>query len=99
VVAAIAIAIGTGFTMLTLGPAWSTCIEIARNHAGVVGAVMNTAAQIAAIILPLVIGYSVQWFNNWDFPIYMLAGMFVLGTVCWLLIDPNKPVFEEHTNG
>jgi len=97
VVAAVSIAIATGFTMLTLGPAWSTCIEIARNHAGMVGAVMNTSAQIATIILPLAIGYSVEWFHNWDFPIYALAGMFVIGTVCWLLIDPHQPVFEEDT--
>ena len=90
------IAIATGLTMLTLGAAWGTCIEVARNHAGVVGAVMNTSGQVASLLIPLVVGYSVQWFNNWDFPIYMLAVMFLVGTVCWLLIDPYKPVFDEH---
>lgn len=97
VVAAVSIAIATGLCMLTLGAAWGTCAEIARNHAGVVGAVMNTAGQVASLIMPLVVGYSVQWFNNWDFPIYLLASMFLVGTVCWLFIDPNKPVFEEQT--
>jgi MFS family permease len=94
-VAAVSIAIGTGLTMLTLGAAWGTCIEIARNHAGVVGAVMNTSGQVASMVMPLVVGYSVEWFNNWDFPIYMLACMFLGGAVCWLLIDPHKPVFDE----
>jgi MFS family permease len=97
VVAAVSIAIATGLTMLTLGASWSTCIEVARNHAGVVGAVMNTSGQIASLIIPLVVGYSVEWFNNWDFPIYMLACMFLGGTVCWLLIDPHQPVFDEKT--
>ncbi len=96
IVAAVAIATATGMTMLTLGAAWSTCIEVARNHAGVVGAVMNTSGQVASLLIPLVVGYSVEWFNNWDFPIYMLAVMFLVGTVCWLLIDPYKPVFDEH---
>jgi len=95
IVAAVAIAIATGLTMLTLGAAWGTCIEVARNHAGVVGAVMNTSGQVASLLIPLVVGYSVEWFNNWDFPIYMLACMFLVGTVCWLLIDPYKPVFDE----
>ena len=96
IVAAVAIAIATGLTMLTLGAAWGTCIEVARNHAGVVGAVMNTSGQVASLLIPLVVGYSVEWFNNWDFPIYMLACMFLVGAVCWLLIDPHKPVFDEH---
>jgi ACS family glucarate transporter-like MFS transporter len=94
IVAAVAIATATGLTMLTLGAAWGTCIEVARNHAGVVGAVMNTSGQVASLLIPLVVGYSVEWFNNWDFPIYMLACMFLVGTVCWLLIDPHKPVFD-----
>jgi MFS family permease len=97
IVAAVAIATATGLTMLTLGAAWGTCIEVARNHAGVVGAVMNTSGQVASLLIPLVVGYSVEWFNNWDFPIYMLACMFLVGTVCWLLIDPFKPVFEDET--
>ena len=94
-VAAVSIAVATGLTMLTLGAAWGTCIEVARNHAGVVGAVMNTSGQVASLLIPLVVGYSVEWFNNWDFPIYMLACMFMVGTICWLLIDPHKPVFDE----
>jgi MFS transporter, ACS family, glucarate transporter len=94
-VAAVSIAIATGLTMLTLGAAWSTCIEVARNHAGVVGAVMNTSGQVASLLIPLVVGYSVQWFNNWDFPIYLLAFMFLGGTVCWLFIDPYRPVFDD----
>jgi MFS transporter, ACS family, glucarate transporter len=95
IVAAVSIATATGMTMLTLGASWGTCIEVARNHAGVVGAVMNTSGQVASLVIPLVVGYSVEWFNNWDFPIYMLACMFLVGTVCWLLIDPHKPVFAD----
>ena len=37
-----------------------------------------------------------EWLNNWYSPIYMLACMFLVGAVCWLLIDPRKPVFDEH---
>ena len=94
VVAAVLIALATASAMFTLGAAWSICIEIGRNHAGVVGATMNTAGQVAALLCPLIVAYSVEWYGSWNFPLYLLAGLFLLGAVCWLIIDPRRPVFE-----
>jgi uncharacterized membrane protein len=54
---------------------------------------MNTSGQIAAIIMPPVVGYSLKWFDNWNVPFYLLAGLYVMGALCWLFIDPRKPVF------
>ena len=64
VAAALLIAIGTSACMFTLGAAWGTCIEIGRNHVGVVGATMNTAGQIASLMCPLIVAYSVDWFDK-----------------------------------
>jgi MFS family permease len=94
VVAAVMIALATASAMFTLGAAWSICIEIGRNHAGVVGATMNTAGQLASLLCPLIVAYSVQWYGDWNFPLYLLGGLFMAGAVCWLIIDPEKPVFE-----
>jgi nitrate/nitrite transporter NarK len=94
-VAATMIALATASAMFTLGAAWSTCIEIGRNHAGVVGATMNTAGQIAALLCPIIVAYSVQWYGSWSFPIYLLGVMFLIGAACWLIIDPQRPVFES----
>lgn len=95
VVAAVLIAAATAACMFTLGAAWSTCIEIGRNHAGVVGATMNTAGQVASLLCPLVVAYSVEWYGSWNFPLYLLASLFLLGAVCWLVIDPRRAVFES----
>jgi hypothetical protein len=81
--------------MFTLGAAWSVCSEVGRNHIAVVGAIMNTAGQIASMACPVIVAYSVAWFRNWDFPLYLLATLFAIGAVCWLLIDPNRPVFDD----
>ena len=59
--------------MFTLGAAWGTCIEVGRNHVGVVGATMNTAGQIASLLCPLIVAYSVEWYSNWDLPLYLLG--------------------------
>jgi ACS family glucarate transporter-like MFS transporter len=95
VVAASLIALATASCMFTLGAAWSTCIEIGRNHVGVVGATMNTAGQLASLLCPIVVAYSVAWYGNWNLPLYLLAGLFLLGVVSWAMIDPKRLVFED----
>jgi MFS transporter, ACS family, glucarate transporter len=95
VVAATLIAIATGMTMFTLGAAWGTVIEVGRNHVGVVGATMNSIGNLAAMLNPLIVGYSVEWFGNWNLPLYVMGALFLLGTFCWTLVDPKRPVFAE----
>lgn len=91
--AALCIALAAASCMLTTAPAWGTVVDIGREHSAVVGATMNTAGQFGAIISPLVVAKSVTWFNDWNIPLYLLGGLFVLGAGCWLLIEPEKPVF------
>jgi ACS family glucarate transporter-like MFS transporter len=92
--AAVLLALATAACMFTTAAAWGTCIEVGRDHAGVVSAVMNTSGQIGSLLCPLVVAYSVEWFGSWNLPLYMMGFLFLLGAVCWLIIDPRKPVFE-----
>src|SRR6187549_2403847 len=94
-VAATLIAVATGMTMFTLGAAWGTVIEVGRNHVGVVGATMNSVGNLAAMLNPLIVAYSVQWFGNWNVPLYVMGALFLVGALCWLLVDPEQPVFGE----
>jgi ACS family glucarate transporter-like MFS transporter len=98
-VAAVLIALAAASCMLTTAPAWGVVVDIGREHSAVVGATMNTAGQVGAIISPMIVAKSVTWFNNWNFPLYLLGGLFVIGTVCWLFIDPKQPVFESEKAG
>jgi MFS family permease len=95
ILAATLIAVATGMTMFTLGAAWGTVIEVGRNQVGVVGATMNSVGNLAAMLNPLIVAYSVQWFGSWNLPLYLMGALFLLGTVCWTLIDPTEPVFAE----
>ncbi|MBM3837250.1 MAG: MFS transporter [Verrucomicrobia bacterium] len=95
VLAAVLISVATAACMFTLGAAWGTCIEVGRDHAGVVSAAMNTAGQLGSLICPLVVGYAVQWFESWNLPLYLMGLLFLIGTFCWLIIDPREPVFAE----
>jgi ACS family glucarate transporter-like MFS transporter len=95
VLAATLIALATGMTMFTLGAAWGTVIEVGRNHVGVVGATMNSIGNLAAMLNPLIVAYSVQWFGSWNLPLYVMSALFFTGAACWAVIDPKRPVFAE----
>ena len=81
--------------MFTLGAAWGTVIEVGRNHVGVVGATMNSVGNLAAMLNPLIVAYSVQWFGSWNLPLYLMGVLFLVGAACWMLVDPTQPVFDE----
>jgi len=99
VTAAVLIALAVGSCMLTTAPSWSTCVDIGGDHSATVGAIMNTAGQIAAIVSSPVVGYSVAWFHDWNLPFRLLGGLFLVGAVCWLFVDPRKAVFGETQPG
>jgi cyanate permease len=96
--AAVFIALAAATCMLTTAPAWSTCVDIGGEHSATVAATMNTSGQIAAILSQPVVGYSVKWFGNWNVPFWLLAGLFVMGAVCWLFIDPMRTIYH-HADG
>ena len=93
--AAVFIALAAATCMLTTAPAWSTCVDIGREHSATVAATMNTAGQVAAILSQPVVGYSVKWLGNWNVPFWLLAGLFVMGAVCWLFVEPRRPIYHH----
>jgi ACS family glucarate transporter-like MFS transporter len=99
VLAAVLIAVATGVTMFTLGAAWGTAIEIGGNHVGVVGGTMNSVGNLVAMLNPLIVAYSVQWFGSWDLPLYVMGALFLVGAACWGVIDPRQPVFANKPIG
>jgi len=93
--AAVYIALAAATCMLTTAPAWSTCVDIGHERSATVASVMNTSGQIAAIVSQPVVGYSVKWFGNWNVPFWLLAGLFVMGAICWLFIDPKRTIYHH----
>jgi len=87
------IAIALAASMFMLGAAWSTCIDIGGNHTGVVGAAMNTSGQIGSVISPLLVVW-LQKHYDWNAPLLCIGGLFLMGAVAWLFINPNRKIFE-----
>jgi MFS family permease len=93
--AATLLALALCFQTMTISAAWAVCLDVGRKNAGVVTGFMNTVGNIGGAVGPIVVGYAVKEWNSWTLPFYVMAGVFVLGALMWLLVDPRKSVLEE----
>ena len=94
VVAAVLIALGGASSNFLLGAAWGTCLDIGGRRSGAVSGAMNSAGQVGAILSPILVAMVVQRFANWNAPLFLTGVLFLLGAVCWIWVDPAKPVSD-----
>lgn len=90
--AATAIAAAVAASMFTLGAAWGTCLDLGGNHAGVVSAAMNTSGQIGSVLSPLMVTFLLAQTGEWNAPLWVMGGLYLLGSLAWLGIDPRKRI-------
>lgn len=89
-------AAAAGWAAMGVSPAWAVCLETGGKHVGVVSGAMNTFGNLGGALSPVVIGYREEWFHgSWDAPLYSIAVMYLVSTVCWIFIDPTKPIPEK----
>ncbi len=90
VMAASLIAVAVAASMFTLSASWAACMDIGADHTGVLSAAMNTTGQIGAILSPVVTGWVVTRFSNWQAPLLIMGGLYVASAILWMLVDPGK---------
>ena len=91
--AAWCIATAVAASMFTLGASWGAVIDVGGSHTGVVSAAMNTSGQIGSVICPLIVIWLQQHYD-WNAPLYLIGGLFLVGAVAWGFINPNRKIFE-----
>jgi MFS family permease len=92
---AILISLAGAAVSFLLGAAWGTCLDIAGPHAGLVTGTMNTAGQIGAFLSPIILPYLLKDQNrpeDWAPPLFVAGGLYLVGALCWMLVDPSRPV-------
>ncbi|MGD0572669.1 MAG: MFS transporter [Sedimentisphaerales bacterium] len=78
---------------LVMPISWGTCMDIGRKFAGTLSGSMNMMGNFGGGLAAIVIGYILAWSNhNWNAVLYVAAGVYFLGTFCWLVIDPVTPI-------
>ncbi len=90
IVKAVLLALALGSVDLALSACWAVCLDIGRDHAGVVTGCMNTFSNLGGVLTPLVVAYSVERWQSWTYPFYVTAIVYAAGAVIWLAIDPDR---------
>jgi MFS family permease len=98
IVAAALFALTLGIADLCVSACWAMCHDIGGPRAGVLGGAMNTVGNIGGAVSPLVVGYTVQWWDSWTLPFFITAGVYVMGGIFTLLVDPRKSLWPTHAS-
>ena len=92
IVKAVLLAAALGAADFALSACWAVCLDIGAAHAGVVTAFMNTVGNVGGFIGPIVVGFMVDRWQSWTMPLYLTAGVYALGALAWLAINPNRRI-------
>jgi nitrate/nitrite transporter NarK len=71
-------------------------MDIGGKYAGTVAGSMNMMGNLAGFAAPWIGGILLQRNNgDWSQFLYLMAGMYVLGALCWPFIDPVTPIDKD----
>jgi MFS family permease len=90
VAAACLIALAVAASMFTLSPSWAACMDIGGENTAVLSAAMNTTGQLGSILSPVITGWIVYRFANWQIPLLIMGGLYSLSALLWTRVDPRK---------
>jgi ACS family glucarate transporter-like MFS transporter len=85
------LASAAGFSNFAAPSWWATCIDLAPNHSGSLSALMNTCANSAGGIAPVLTAYIASTFG-WTRALDFGALMSFTAGVIWIFVDAGKSV-------
>lgn len=79
----------------TTGVSWAVAIDVGREYAGTVSAMMNMFGNLGGALSPVVFGMLVQWTGRWELPFLIASALCVVAALCWFRIDPERSVLTN----
>jgi sugar phosphate permease len=96
VFAVVALALASFCNDLTLPGAWASAMDIGGSFAGTLSGTMNmmgnAGGALASWLAPRIL---LMANDNWNFVIYVAAGVYFLGVFFWLALDTVTPLTHE----
>lgn len=91
-VVTVCLALAFFFLELTNSVLWAIPMDIAPQHAGTAGGLMNTGFGVAGILSPFMFGLLVDQTHSWQVPFAVSAALLFIGAALALRIDPATPL-------
>ena len=70
----------------------ATTIDIGRSRVPQVFGLMNMTGNLAAAATPILVGKLFQWTSNWNLVLLLFAGVYLLGGLSWVFVNPQKHI-------
>jgi MFS family permease len=83
------------FNDLVMPGSWGACMDVGGKYAGTLSGSMNMMGNMAGFVAPPVAGYILRYTGDWNLVLYVMAGVYFLGTLCWPFIDPVTPLEKD----
>ena len=91
-ISAVFVALAAASSNFLLGASWGACSDIGGEHAATLSAAMNTSGQIGGVLSPIVFALLTRNQASWSAPLYWAAGLYLLGSISWVVIHPETPL-------
>ena len=92
------LAVSAGFSAFAGASWWAACIDLTPNHSGSLSGLMNTCANIAGGIAPVLTAYVATAFG-WTRALELGALITMAGGLLWLLVDADQRLESELDSG
>lgn len=89
--AGIILACGAGAMYLSQSSFWSVSNDIAGRSSGVFSSMVNMGGQIGGAITASLTPWIAQRFG-WTTSFALAAALAVIGSICWLIVHPERPL-------
>ena len=71
---------------------FATCVDIGGDRAATIAGIMNFFGQIGSFAMGVIFGKIVDLTHSFEVPQFIMAGILVVGSLCWMMIDASKKI-------
>ncbi len=80
---------------MTLSPSWAFCIDIGKNHSGLVSGTMNMAGNLGAFVTIIAFPYLLVWTGRHEPFFYICCVLSCVAIIMWSLMKPRKSILSD----
>jgi len=81
---------GFFFAEMTIGAMWAIPMDVAPAYSGTASGLMNTGSALAAITSPVVSGYLIDRYGNWQLPFLVTMVLMGLAVLLTFRMRPER---------